>query len=287
MVDLNRNGDPGCAAVYGGLTVRNSEEGGIAHPSAVAHIDDLPQLVVGYARDLAPGDSILPHSHRKAQLVFASEGVMTVTTDRGAFVVPPQYAVWMPAGVVHRINTRGPLAMRTLYIRESAAPGLPADVCVLRVSRLLRELVLAAVAAPASYPPDGPEMRMMQVILDQLQAQPQAPLALAMPLDRRLRKVAEALYEDPSDNRGLEEWARVAGASARTLARLFQSETGLSFRAWRQQLRLQRALELLSEGVPVTAVALDLGYESPSAFTAMFRRTLGSSPTRYLRRTAR
>lgn len=263
---------------------RRNDETGTAHRSAVAHLDDLPQPVIGYARDLAAGDSILPHSHRKAQLVFASKGVMTVTTDRGAFVVPPQFAVWMPGGVVHRINTRGPLAMRTLYIRDSAVPGLPAEVCVLRVSRLLRELVLAAVATPADYPVDGPEARMMQVILDQLRAQPRAPLALAMPLDRRLRKVAEALYDDPADNRGLDEWARVAGASARTLARLFQAETGLGFRAWRQQLRLQRALEMLAEGIPVTTVALDLGYESPSAFIAMFRRILGASPGRYLGR---
>ena len=258
------------------------DETGIAHPSAVAHIDELPQPVVGYTRDLKPGDSILPHSHRKAQFVFASAGVMTVTTDRGAFVVPPQYAVWMPAGIVHRINTRGHLAMRTLYVRDDAVPGLPEEVCVLRVSRLLRELVLAAVDIGPVYPSDGPEFRMMQVILDQLRSQPKVPLALAMPIDRRLRKVAEALVEDPSDNRGIEEWADVAGASPRTLARLFRSETGLSFRAWRQQLRLQRAVEMLSEGIPVTSVALDLGYESPSAFTAMFRRTLGRSPTRYL-----
>jgi len=106
-----------------------------------------------------------------------------------------------------------------------------------------------------------------------------------MPRDKRIRKVVEALLSDPADNRGFEDWSRFAGASQRTLARLFQSETGMTFRAWRQQLRLQRALEMLTEGQAVTSVALDLGYDSPSAFIAMFRRALGASPTRYLPQT--
>jgi AraC-like DNA-binding protein/mannose-6-phosphate isomerase-like protein (cupin superfamily) len=258
---------------------------GEAHPSAVSHIDTMPQAVIAHARDLEAGDSILPHSHAKAQFIYASQGVMTVTTDSGAFFVPPQFAVWMPAGVVHRIHARGPVAMRTLYVRRDAIVGLPDDVCVLEVSRLLRELVLTAVSYSEAYAPDGPEDRLMQVVLDQLRQQRTAPLALAMPQDKRIRKVAEAMLSDPADDRGLEDWSRFAGASPRTLARLFQSETGMTFRAWRQQLRLQRALEMLTEGQAVTSVALDLGYDSPSAFIAMFRRALGASPTRYLPQT--
>lgn len=255
---------------------------GEARPSAVSHIDTMPQAVVAHTRDLAAGDSILPHSHAKAQFIYASEGVMTVTTDSGAFFVPSQFAVWMPAGVIHRINARGPVAMRTLYVKSDAIYGLPVDVCVLQVSKLLRELILMAATFPESYPVDGPEDRLMRVILDQLSQQTTAPLALAMPQDNRIRKVAEAMLADPADNRRLEDWSRYAGASPRTLARLFQSETGMTFRAWRQQLRLQRALEMLADGQAVTSVSLDLGYESPSAFIAMFRRVLGASPTRYM-----
>ena len=116
---------------------------------------------------------------------------MTVTTDSGAFFVPPQFAVWMPAGVVHRIHARGAVAMRTLYVRRDAIVGLPDDVCVLEVSRLLRELVLTAVSYTEYYAPDGPEDRLMQVVLDQLRQQRTAPLALAMPLG-----VRAALYRD-------------------------------------------------------------------------------------------
>ena len=255
---------------------------GEAYTSAVSHINRLSQSVVAHARDLGESDSILPHSHVKAQFIYASEGIITVTTDAAAFLVPPQFAVWMPAGIIHRINTRGSVAMRTLYIGADAIGGLPTEVCVMQVSALLRELVLTAVTYPEAYLPDGREERLMDVILDQLREQQTAPLALAMPREKRIRKVAEALLTNPGDNRGLEQLSKLARASTRTLARLFQAETGMSFRAWRQQLRLQRALEMLADGQAVTPVAIDLGYDGPSAFIAMFRRTLGASPTRYL-----
>src|SRR3546814_184746 len=157
--------------------------------------------------------------------------------------------------VEHRIDTRGPLAMRTLYIRPDAAPGLPTEVCVLQVSPLLRELILAAIAARQVHAPGSAEDRVMQVILDQIHALPTAPLALPRPADRRLRKVTDSLLADPADPRGIEDWARAAGASGRTLARLFLNETGLTFPAWRQQLRLLRGLEMLAAVEPVTTVA--------------------------------
>lgn len=247
----------------------------------VERLETLPQPVVAYRRDLADGEVIPPHRHRRAQLCYASEGVMTVTTPDGAFVVPPQRAVWLPGGTEHRIDARGRVAMRTLYVGLDAAPDLPREVCVLHVTPLLRELVLAAVDMPQSFAPNGPEHRLMSVIFDQIRALPVAPLALPTPKDRRVRRVADALLADPADGRSLEEWARVVGASARTLARLFRRETAMSFRVWRQQLRLLRAMEMLAAGQSVTTVALDLGYDSPSAFTAMFRRTLGTTPKRY------
>jgi AraC-like DNA-binding protein len=106
-------------------------------------------------------------------------------------------------------------------------------------------------------------------------------LALPMPRERRLGSIVEGLMADPADRRTLAQWALVSGASARTLARLFQAETGMSFADWRQQRRLLRALELLATGTLVTTVAAETGYDSASAFTAMFRRALGAVPGRY------
>jgi AraC-like DNA-binding protein len=175
------------------------------------------------------------------------------------------------------------MAMRTLYLHPSATKGLPTACRVVTVPRLLHELILHAVGLPSDYPPDGAEARLMAVIPDQLRALRPEPLHLPMPSDRRLRVVADALIRDPADNDTIRDWARRAGASERTLARLFRRETGMTFGAWRQRLRLLAAIAHLAEGRPVTAVAFDLGYESPSAFVAMFRRELGQPPGRYLR----
>jgi len=154
---------------------------------------------------------------------------------------------------------------------------------VVQVSPLLRESLLRAIAFAQPYAEAGPEARLVAVIADEIRAAPTAPLHLPLPRDVRARRVADALRANPGDPRTLAEWARVAGASARTLERLFERETSLAFGGWRQQARLLRGLEQLASGEAVTSVALDLGYETPSAFIAMFRRALGTSPGRYFR----
>ncbi len=244
-------------------------------------LEAMPHPVVAMARNFPSGHRIERHVHTRAQLAYASEGVMRLGTAAGTFVVPPERAVWMPAGTEHWITALGALAMRTLYIKPDAAPDLPVACRVVAVAPLLRELILAAMAMPQAYPPDGPQARLMAVILDQIRTLPAAPLHLPMPRDRRIKPMAEALRDDPADRRGLADWAKAVGASERTLARLFVGQTGLSTGAWRSQARLLKALELLAGGATVTAVALDVGYDSPSAFIAMFRRTLGVSPKRY------
>jgi len=242
-----------------------------------------PKAVVGYAVDYAAGHTTGRHAHERAQLVHGEKGVMTVRTDDGAWVVPPGYAVWVPPGVVHEVRAAGAVAMRTLYIRDDSGVPVTARCRVVRVPPLARELIARVVRLPEDYPESGPEARLVAVLVDELADLPAAPLDLPLPRDRRAMAVAEALIDTPADNRDLEAWGLRVGASDRTLARLFRKETGLTFGRWRQRRRLLAALERLAAGEPVTAVALDLGYESPSAFIAMFRRALGAPPTRYLR----
>lgn len=247
----------------------------------VPALEALPRPVVAFANDYPAGHLIVRHRHRRAQLLYAAAGVMRVATDQGIWVVPPQRAVWVPAGVRHEIGCAGRVAMRTLYIDPMAAPALPQGCRVVDVPPLLRELILKAVTLPPLYEPDGPDGRLMQVILDQIQVLEQAPLHLPMSAHPRLRPVLDGVLAQPEDGTGLEAWGRRLGASGRTLARLFVAETGMTFRAWRQQARLLAALTRLAAGDPVTTVALDLGYESVSAFTAMFRRATGTTPSRY------
>lgn len=245
-------------------------------------LEALPQAVVAHGRDLARGDTLAFHRHRRAQLVYASEGIMTVTTRNAAYLVPPQRAVWMPGGVEHQIDARSDVEMRTLYIEPGACRDLPDEVCVLNVAPLLRELIIAAVELGPEYEIDTPLSRIMAVILDQIRSQPVASLSLPLPSDPRLRRVVQGLTENPGDQRDLGAWAREVGASTRTLVRLFPLQTGLTFRAWRQQRRLLHALELLASGSSVTSVALETGYDNSSAFIAMFRRCLGTTPLRYV-----
>jgi AraC-like DNA-binding protein len=139
------------------------------------------------------------------------------------------------------------------------------------------------MAVPPHYDEAGPDARIMQVILDEIRALPSAPLHLPRARDARLLRVTEALRADPADPRSLAAWGRAAGASPRTLARLFLAETGLGFRAWRQRARLLHALVALAAGEPVTRVAFEAGYDSPSAFIAAFKRAFGTTPARYFR----
>jgi len=243
----------------------------------------LAQPLVGIAAEYEPSARIPVHQHPFAQLIYASSGVMTVTTEHGTWVVPPDRAVWVPARVDHAIRMTGRVSMRTLYFSDALGPLAGPACSVVQVSALLRESILRAIGFPKPYPERGAEARLVAVIADEIRAAPTAPLHLPLPRDPRARRVADALSANPGDPRSLAEWARVAGASVRTLERSFERETALPFGAWRQRARLLRALEQLASGDPVSTVALDLGYETPSAFIAMFRRALGTSPGRYFR----
>jgi AraC-like DNA-binding protein len=178
----------------------------------------------------------------------------------------------------------GRVEMRTLYLRRDAAGKLPRLCCVMNVSPLLRELILAATEMPLAYDERGRDGRVMRLVMDELGRASDLPLHLPRPADRRLTRICDAILQAPADTRSLDEWAAAVGASTRTLARRFRQETGMSFAAWRQQARLLESLRRLAAGEAVTKVALDCGYATPSAFGAMFRRALGVTPSAYFAR---
>lgn len=209
---------------------------------------------------------------------------MMVSTDAGTWIVPPLRGVWVPAGTPHWIECRGAVQMRTVYVHAASASRLPRACRVVSVSPLLRELILYLAEGRRPHAVRGARARAAGVLLDQLRTLPVEPLYLPMPGDPRLRQLTDSLRRDPSDSRGLDAWGRAVGASRRTLIRQFQNETGLSFSDWRRQLRLVESLARLARGEPVTSVALDVGYDSPSAFISMFKSRLGCSPGQYFAR---
>ncbi|MCG8686273.1 MAG: helix-turn-helix transcriptional regulator [Desulfobacterales bacterium] len=249
--------------------------------SDAENIMNIPRPIVGMAKEYLSGDLIEPHHHVRSQLLYASTGVMTVTTYDGVWVVPPSRAVWVPAKTEHQIKASGKLSMRTLYIEPSHCIGTSKQCCVVSVSPLLKELILHAVKMPALYPLNSPEERIMIVILDQIQNLDVKPLNLPIPKDIRLKEIFNQLSKNPGDQRTLEEWGKKVGATRRTLTRLFNSELGMSFGKWRQQIRILESLRRLAMNDPVTTIAIDLGYDSPSAFISMFKKALGKTPGQY------
>lgn len=242
-----------------------------------------PMPVAAMAADYQPGHLTTRHRHPHAQLLHAVHGVMVVGTDEGQWIVPPTRAIWVPGGTDHWIRMVGHVRMRTAYIRPDAADGLPTRCTVLGVSPLLRELILAAIDIVPPYVADSRDGRVMQLLLDEVVLLPALPLHLPHPADPALRRICAAILEMPDTPMTLADWARRLGIDGRTVQRRFARETGMTFGQWRQQARLLAALERLAAGVKVVEVALELGYQSPSAFAAMFRRQFGVPPSAFFR----
>ena len=232
--------------------------------------------------DFQDGEVIPEHFHPEHQLVYASTGVMTVYTNQGIWVVPPMRAVWIPAPTPHRIAMSGRVSMRTLYLLPALGRHLPTRCLVMNVSPLLRQLILHACEFKRLNRRSTSHKRLIEIILEQLEAVHSIPLQLPHPRDRRALRLVEILSANPADERTLERLCRLCGASRRTVERIFLRETNMTFTKWRQQLRLLRSMQLLAGGEKVAAAALEAGYNSPSAFIAMFRRELGTTPRRYL-----
>lgn len=226
------------------------------------------------------GFHIRPHRHHWAQLIYAAAGTMRVRAVDALWIVPPARAVWVPAGIEHEIHGLGDFAMRTLYFPREVVERLPDECCALDVVPLLRELVLELVERCPIELEDAPAMRLADVAIDCIARARTLPLQLPLPRDPRAGRLAEALQADPSSAAELPELARAAGASARTMQRLFLAETGLPFSQWRQRLRLLHAATALGSGKSVTEAGLAAGYAGTSAFIAAFRKHFGFTPSR-------
>lgn len=221
------------------------------------------------------------HSHRRAQLIYASSGVLTVQSKSGLWVVPPQRGVWIPPGAVHKVSADSDFWLNTLYA-EPDTPGLPAQWGVVNVDALTRELLVEASRFGSALMMTAAQQHVMQVLLDRLPQLGAVPSHLPKPQDPRLLRITQALIKKPDDNRSLKAWAKEVGLSERTAARLFIKETGLSFGKWRQQLRLLLAIQLLGLGRSVSHVAAEVGYEDTSAFIKAFKTSFGQTPSKYL-----
>jgi AraC-like DNA-binding protein len=253
-----------------------------SHPAEKHKLyDDLAWPIVVMENRWPAGTSTGWHSHPKGQLLYATEGVMVVETAAGAWVVPPNRALWMTTGLQHTVSMTGDVLMRTAYIDEQRTPHLPAQSGVINISPLLRALLIEGARIDFSQPPSGRDARLLALLVDEFTTSAVLPLHLPMPSDARLRRICEHLRNAPADGRKAGEWAASIHVSERTLHRWFTSETGMTFSQWREQARLLQALRKLAAGDKILHVALECGYGSTSAFAAMFRRHFGVTPSSF------
>ncbi len=240
------------------------------------------RLVVAIAREYQTGSFAPWHAHRRGQLIFVVSGALRIETDDGLYLAPPSRAAWISGGVPHSVAYTEKSSVCVAYARPGCGRPASESCSVFALTGLMRELVLRAVEIGWGYSAGGAEERTMQVLIDELSSLRSLGVFLPYGRDPRLRRILDALKEDPGSERQLDDWAAEVGASSRTLARLFRDETGLSFRAWREQLRVARSVEMLAAGRSVTQIAYDLGYSSSANFTTMFTRAMSVSPRAYL-----
>lgn len=248
-----------------------------------ANLDNAPRALAVLPSSKTAGECIPLHHHRRGQLTFAVSGIMRVETPEAAWILPPARALWLPPQWPHTVIMRSHVELRTVYVDEPHCAALPQAPTLAEISGLLRELILALLEEPADYDENGRAGVVAKLILTELGRLPERRLSVPLPRDERALRVARALFEDPSLEHDLDRWSIEAGAGRRTLARLFRSETGLSFAEWRALLRAVDGLARLSDGASVAETARAVGYASPSAFSAMLHRTLGGPPRRLMR----
>jgi len=250
-------------------------------------IDPLPRVaptvkhpVTVNVRTLPANGHVPTHAHDWAQLACTLRGAVRLRAAQTTWIVPPTRAVWIPPRVEHEVNLIGEVALRTVYVDAGAAPRSLTTCEVIDVSCLMRELIETLAAVDRRTQALRYNL-LTGLLLEEMRIAPTLSLDLPLPQDRRLRALCEALLEDPGAGFGLEGWALRVGASPRTLARLFREELGMTFGQWRQRVRLAQAAALVSGGSSLASVAASLGYESASAFSAMFKRALGRSPREF------
>ncbi|SDH76558.1 AraC family transcriptional regulator [Pseudomonas abietaniphila] len=253
--------------------------------TSIDTLDNTPRPVIAIGTDYPDGYLLRRHQHRRAQLLYGSTGVMKVSTRQGDWVVPPQQAVWISPQVEHEVLMLG-VSTRSLYIEPSAVPVSRSSSEVISVSPLLRQLLIEAVEMPLAYEEQGRDGVLVTLALLEISHAQALPLHIPLPTDPRLQARCRAFLQRPDIHQSPLDWAQDLFVSERSFSRLFREQAQMSFGQWRQRACVVLALSRLSSGEPITRIALDLGYESPAAFSTMFRRLTGRTPSHFLNNAA-
>jgi AraC-like DNA-binding protein len=244
----------------------------------------LVQPIVVVNRELPINSWVEKHHHNWGQFVYANKGVMAVITDEGRYLIPPEQGVWVPATIDHEIITSSNVELTSLYIENEQAQELSLACQVLSVSPFLKALLNEAKKIKGNYEWRSTAGRLLRLIRDNISTSSTIDLQLPYPKDKRLKEIVSRLQKFPALKTDLDSWGKFVGASVRTLSRTFKRETGITYSEWKQRLNIQIAIKQLHMGESVGNIAINLGYESSSAFIYMFKRHMKVTPSNYLSR---
>lgn len=225
------------------------------------------------SKEYAPHHRTALHKHARTQFLFATCGTMKARTQRGWWIVPPTYGLLVPDGIEHDVEMLGRVALRSAYIQSSHLPIECLSTCrVIQVSTLLSACIERLATRPLEYDEKDIAASIANVIIAEISATPPSSMALPFPKSTRLCDMTDALLENPSDSKSINDWAFEMGMSRRTFTRAFRHDTGMSFDQWRQLLRFQAATQLMASGLPLSHIAPKVGYGSVASLKAMMHR---------------
>ncbi|WP_077927229.1 AraC family transcriptional regulator [Wohlfahrtiimonas populi] len=242
-------------------------------------IEDTPREIIALATDYEDGTFLPTHQHQRAQFLYSIRGMMEVSTDHGRWLVFPDSGVWIPPQTLHSVRMLN-ASTRSLYI--SPELSLRNQCEVVKVSKLMHSLLIAATDIPRLYESQGRDATLLQLLMYEIQKAEALPFHIPLPQDSTLLALCQNFIQSPNIHESLEKWASLSHKSTRTFSRFFQKETGMTFSQWRQHICLLYALTELTKQQSITNIALSLGYESISAFSAMFKKSLNYSPSEFI-----
>jgi len=246
-------------------------------------VDTVAASAIAIGNTYPDGHEIPLHSHRRGQLISSAQGSLVLGTPDGTLVMPPERGLWIPPGILHEVRMIGAASLQSIYLEPAAAAAMPSRCQVVSIPPFMRSLITRALDMSIDYTRESHAGTLMSLIEHEMRALPVLPLSLPFPKSPQLAERCRQFLREPEVHDTLDHWSRSLGLSRRHFSRLFRRETGLSFMVWRQQACLLAALPRLAAGEAVTAVAAELGYSNPAAFTAMFKQTLGAAPRLYLK----
>jgi AraC-like DNA-binding protein len=228
-----------------------------------------------------PGESGW-HTHRGGQFIIVENGISHLRTEYGAWIIAAPRVGWVPPGVRHASRTSGRGHGFVVLAPPGSSRGLPREVCVLKVSALMRASL--ECLSHAGHQDAARHRLLWRVVASEMRYATPEPFEVTMPSTPRILQAVQRVLKCPTLAEDLERLSRLAGMSRRSFTRHFRRETGLSFARWKRAVIAHHAMERIASGHKVSSVALDVGYDSVSAFIAMFRRKYGAAPRAFLRK---